>query len=263
MAGTYVEGKHDLGLLRQDGSIKWGFYLATDPRTKQPLFRSYYDDFLSTRIYNGDPGYNQLTPEKEFSIRQDSWEAGFGQHTFSSTDPKRYSIAFGADLRFKNMAINGPQYAYLSSPTHPAAVVNGTCEAATTWTNGTRDGAQNHTPAGAFSWAVTAGVTAYQNITWSRSYQGKAFTLTAWVFQTAGHANEGTISINDGVGTTTSSTSATEGSWVQLTVTRTLDSAATQLRVQMTKGALVGTIYFDDFVLTPPTNLNMAICKGI
>ena len=92
MAGTYVEGKHDLGLLRQDGSIKWGFYLATDPRTKQPLFRSYYDDFLSTRIYNGDPGYNQLTPEKEFSIRQDSWEMGFANEFYNPNTPKKYFL---------------------------------------------------------------------------------------------------------------------------------------------------------------------------
>ena len=86
----------------------------------------------------------------------------------------------------------------------------------------------------------TGGVTgqAYQDLTWVSSYQGKEITFKCWV--NTGFANtevEAKIGIDDGVGTTFSSQHTGGGAWEQLTVTRTLDVAATRLRLLLYFGA--------------------------
>jgi len=254
MAGTYVEGKHDLGLLRQDGSIKWGFYLATDPRTKQPLYRSYYDDFLSTRIYNGDPGYNQLTPEKEFSIRQDSWEMGFANEFYNPNTPKKYFLSSNCDLRFSGMAIAGPLPASITTP--PAEVVaNANMEADTSWTGGAWSDVQAH--GGTYSWQVNNG-DAYQDLTWDNTLRGATVSITGWIFGDG--AGGGTLILNDGI-SDIAAAGRTTASWGEVTATGQISSTATRLRVILRANA--GISYFDD-ITTPLWAAGGTItCKGV
>jgi hypothetical protein len=61
-------------------------------------------------------------------------------------------------------------------------------------------------------------------------FRGRTYTFGCWVFATV--ASTGRISINDGVGTTSSSYHTGNSTWQFLTVTRTLDGSATKLEVR-------------------------------
>ncbi len=102
--------------------------------------------------------------------------------------------------------------------------------------------------AGTYSIPVDDGHYAYQDIPWNSAYQGASVTFTCYVW--AGNADKAYIQINDGVGTTNSSYHTGTSAWQQLTVTRTLNAAATQLRIMLYYAASSGTAYFDDAALT-------------
>jgi len=103
----YVKTKHDIGLLRADGSTQVGLRLARD-KSGNPIYRAADDEYLAQQFYSGDPSYNNLPPEKELSIRQDDWRTGFGLEVYDALDPKRYFSSIGMDMRFTGMAVAGP-----------------------------------------------------------------------------------------------------------------------------------------------------------
>ncbi len=115
----YVKNKHDLGFLRTDGTTQVGLRLARD-KNGSPIYKSYDDEYLAQQFYSGTPGYGNLPPEKELSIRQDDWRSGFGLEVFDSNDPKRYFSSIGMDGRYKGMFVAGP---ISTAVTRPSRIV--------------------------------------------------------------------------------------------------------------------------------------------
>jgi hypothetical protein len=102
---------------------------------------------------------------------------------------------------------------------------------------------------GTYSLRVADDKYAYQTIPWNSTYQGLSVTFTCWVW--AEEASKTYIQINDGVATSESSYHSGASCWEQLTVTRTLNAAATQLVINLQTGNTdIKYAYFDDCELT-------------
>lgn len=146
--------------------------------------------------------------------------------------------------KYRNHILPPRLAASLTLP-NPLSVVNADMEDTTGWTGGSRSSVRSKT--GTYSWAVgNGGVTAYQDLTWTNDYRGKTFTFKCWVYDVDATPTAD-ISINDGVGTSTS-VKASTGVWTQLSVTRTLDASATRLRIQLF-GWDDAECFFDDITL--------------
>lgn len=93
---------------------------------------------------------------------------------------------------------------------------------------------------------VSGNFVLYQQMANPAQFRGKTITLSVQVRQ--GVANSAVLALSDSAGQATSTTSATTGSFVTLTVTRTIDAAATfvQASLQITAS---DTVYFDDAIL--------------
>jgi hypothetical protein len=97
-----------------------------------------------------------------------------------------------------------------------------------------------------YSLALTrsgADASAYQDIAADGSYAGRKIAVGFHV--TASSASQAKITIDDGVGTTSSDFHAGAGADEWLTVARTLDAAATRCRVTLEVVTSDGTVYFD------------------
>lgn len=91
----------------------------------------------------------------------------------------------------------------------------------------------------------------YQNIHTSKSieyWQGKTVTFSCWVYATV--ANRVPISIQDGVDTTVSSFHTGGGGWELLTVTHTINAAATIVRARCQIITTDTDAYFDGALIT-------------
>ena len=103
---------------------------------------------------------------------------------------------------------------------------------------------------GTYSAAVTRSGTncmLYHDLPTYANYKGRKVTFGCWAYATV--ASRVRISINDGVGSTTSSLHSGVAGWEFLTVTRNIDSSATQIRVQMEVITGNTTGYFDNGIL--------------
>jgi len=245
-----------LGITRQDGST-WGLMLARDPKTNSPIYRAYDDEDLATKVYSGDPSYNNLPPSKEVSMRQDSWEAGFGQEFYDPNNPKKYFSSFNCDLRFKGMAIAGP---LVSSLTLPMSNISPTFAnkdmelAATGWTNGARAGGSPHS--GTYFWANTIGTTSYQDASnWDNAWRSKVVIVGGWLYHpstgSGSYANV-KLSVDDGVDTTTSTGLSASDTWEWKMVSHTINAAGTRLRINLQVAAVTDG-YFDDVSVSTAT----------
>jgi hypothetical protein len=78
------------------------------------------------------------------------------------------------------------------------------------------------------------------------AFRGKQVSFSVQVRQ--GVANSTVLSLSDGVGSTSSTTSATTGSFVTLTVTRTIDSAATFVQAAISV-TVSDTVYVDNAIV--------------
>ncbi len=239
-----MKTKHDLGLLKQDGTTKVGLMIVKD-KNGVPLYREFDDEYLAEQRLTGVPGYGALPPEKELAIRQDDWRSGFGLEVYDADDPKRYFASYNTDLRFRGMAICGPKATAVTKPTAPAAptIANADMEAVGSWTNGARSAVRFH--GGANSWLVGA-VIAFQDMAGFATYQNLEVTFTCWVWVNL--ANKARININDGVGSTNSSWHTGGSTWELLSVVRTLNNAATQFRLELEDAG--ANSYFDDAAVT-------------
>ena len=84
----YSKDKHELGILRSDGSTTCGFILNRD-KSGTPIYQEFDDEYMAQQ-QTTEPGYDALPPEKELRIGQSDWRSGFGQEVYSANDPKRY-----------------------------------------------------------------------------------------------------------------------------------------------------------------------------
>ena len=279
---TYVKERHDFGVLRADGTSKIGLMLVKD-KSGVPLWSVFDDEFLAQQYFSDTPGYGALPAEKELALRQDDWRAGFGLEYYDSNDTKRYYSSIGADLRFRGMGIAGPKSTAVTIPlTTSPVITDGGME---TWTDVNNLTYWTDSPVqqqirestivhgGTYSCKIVGAagdIGSYQDISWLSTYQGRKITFTCWVY--ANTASIAKIRIDDGVGTTDSSAHAGNSAWAQLTVTRVLDVAATQLRLTCVVVATAGTVnYFDDASVsgttisvgnTTSTEFNSLLYKG-
>lgn len=257
---SYVFNRHDIGILRQDGTTKVGLMLVKD-KSGTPLFSLFDDEYLAQQYFSDTPGYGALPAEKELALRQDDWRAGFGLEYYDSNDTKRYYSSIGADLRFRGMGIAGPKSTAITVPSDTSITDAGMetwtdANNLTNWTKATtgtatltQDSGTVHGGTYSAKWVVAVGGSGqhYQDITWNSLFQGKAVTFTCWVNNTNG-TNAVNLQINDGVDTTTGSNNIGTG-WEKLTVTKTLGAAATRLRIICNNLANT-TSYWDDAVCT-------------
>lgn len=157
------------------------------------------------------------------------------------------------DTRFKNNLTLGPLATQLTAAiTAPAneTVTNGTMEADTTWTGGSRSSTQAH--AGTYSRhasSVGGNVDSYQDMT--VIHAGLEITYTGWVIVTetgSGGSPHAHLILDDGL-TETESAALTPGTWTQYSVTKTLSTLATRQRLILratNSGASTTNAYFDD-----------------
>lgn len=86
-----------------------------------------------------------------------------------------------------------------------------------------------------------------QDVEVSNYFSGRTVTVGCWI--KCSSANNATIGIHDGVGTTYSPQHSGGGEWEWLFTTRTLDASATMIRVQIYNDNVDGTTYIDGAIL--------------
>lgn len=241
---AYIKGRHHLGITRQDGST-WGLMLAKDKG--ELLYRAYDDEDLATKVISGDPSYSHLPPRKEFSIRQDSWEAGFAQEFYDPDSPKKYYSSTGADMRFKSRAIAGPLPTTITSPA-TIPIVNYDMELETGWTGGARTAGQKHSLT--YGWVISSAGDAYQDLaTWDTSLRGATVRITGWTYGAPGVADARVV-IDDGITEVAESTPNSTAGWVAFTLEAQLSATATRIRIILRNTTIAGgtAVYFDDLI---------------
>ena len=216
------------------------------------------DSALAPQYYSAQPDYSNLPPEKELSIQQENYIGGMGLE-YEDGNFNRFHVSRSMDTRIKDkvqLGLLGTVVSYLTVTA--LSVTNGDFETGDTtgWVQdaGTiaADNAQNHTDGGTYSLKMAINSQGSQDIASGTDYKGRRIRVSCWVYQDA--ANNSTFTVDDGVDTTNSSTSATTGSWVQILATHTANAAATGLTIQLKNGAGgAGAAYFDDVAITPPT----------
>lgn len=124
MAAEFVHDKHDIGILRSDGTTKVGFMLAQ--KNGVPLYQEFDDEYLASQFFTGTPGYGSLPAEKEIAIRQDDWRSGLGLEVYDSNAPKRYyhSTTIAVDTRFQGRIMAGPASATIAKTGLTAPVIS-------------------------------------------------------------------------------------------------------------------------------------------
>ncbi|MCW4048231.1 MAG: hypothetical protein NWE89_00710, partial [Candidatus Bathyarchaeota archaeon] len=249
----YLKEKHDIGLLRSDGTTAVGLMLAT--LDGKPAYRTLTERYLKNQYYAGAPDYGALDPQSEIAIILDDFRSGFGLEVYDSSDPKRYYSSIGMDMRHRGMAIAGwTPTAITLPPITAVSITNADFELDANWTG---DGARtdNRALSGTYSWIHDGAADEdYQDLTWNTNHKGHTFKFLCWVYgTTAGNAKIG-ISDDGGSTATWSDTNTTAAGWQQLTVSKTIGSGATGLRLLLHSVAVTGgTNWFDDAEIWQPT----------
>ncbi len=250
----FNHSQHDIGITRQDGT-QVGLMLVKqkdDEGNDVPVYRTIYDSYLVNQ-FTTTPNFGATNPQEEIHIVGDSWREGFG--LYIATDGERYFSSIGCDLRFKDMVIAGPDPQTVTKPagvSTTASLTNKDFELDANWTGGARSTGPGGTAhGGTYSWQCTSAQTATQAAdTWTNSWRSNPFVFLCWVHSAA--ASKTRIAIYDGMGTTYSDYHTGGSTWEYLSVTRTLDSSATELTCQLLQGAVGSDGFFDDCYIGSP-----------
>ena len=262
---SYNRDKHNIGLLRQAplATTSVGFMLARD-KNGAPRYRRYDDEPLAEQRAMGAPSYGWFPPGKELPIILDDFSGGLSREIYDSRNPTKYFKAINMDCRFGN-AIAGLKAETLTKPTSTAPTITDAgleawddANTLTNWTKSAGAITQNGTTKHAGDYSCELDATAngksaiYQDLA-TTQIQGRRFTVTCYVYETDGDLVK--IGINDGIDSTVYSlTTAITGSWVQLTVTKTLSTSATRLRIIAERTTALGNDpLVDDFAITRAT----------
>lgn len=132
--------------------------------------------------------------------------------------------------------------------------------APTGWTNytngnGTALTDTTHPHSGTYSLKAIRGSTGdyagrTQALPWDNAFRSAAVTVSCWIWQDTTGDPRGYLDIYDGQGTTTSTVTTTEGSFVKITATRTLHVSADQLLIRLYVTGASGEICWFDNVMT-------------
>lgn len=260
MGTDYSPSKHDIGLLRQDGTTKIGLMLAKD-KSGKPIYQVYDDEYLANQQFTGDADYGALPAEKDMVLIEDDWRRGISQDVYDPADDKHYFYSTNMDMRFKGMALCGPVATAITRVTLADASITDpdlevwTGNSLDNWTYTVDNGASTLTDEtttvhhGAHSAKVVQAAAGnsghfHQSLSWSTTYQSKRYIFTVWC-----HANTASrcrIAIYDGVSRTYSDYHTGGSSWEKLIVTMVLASNASELTLEMWNENGAITAYWDD-----------------
>lgn len=238
----------------------YGFMLAGGTDRKEWNVRDVA--MFPPSLVTGGATYADFQPESKILLEETDWRKGFQDEIFETA--KKYHKTTDCDCRFKGKILLSPKklttLAFPDGSTPAWSVGDGELEYWTTATNLTgwtetgdgvdREDTEHKTGSHCAKkkYVASEDGTFYQNVTWEDAYQGFAFTATVWVKSTEDSATtQARISIYDGQDTTDGSWSH-ETTWTQATVSKTLASDATELRVIVEYDAHRSehTIYMDD-----------------
>ena len=258
---AYLKERHDIGIVNVGtdgtGTAETGIMLVRE--NNAPVFAEFDGSYLVDQLMTSVPSQDYTNPEQEIILYQNDFRKGFGQYIQDSS--QEYYSSYGMDLRFKNGVTLSYGATSITPPEFIVArtIINGDMELLTGWTGGVgRDNTKAH--AGTYSWKCGgATTTATQTLAdWSNNFRLTVFKIQCYVWCAT---DNGTISIYDGVDTTTSSTQGGTSDWALLTVTHRFNAAATELTIKLnsTSGQ---DVWFDDCtkVYEP---LTAAVKKGI
>tara|TARA_Y100000296_G_scaffold8181_1_gene9701 strand:- start:281 stop:2647 length:2367 start_codon:yes stop_codon:yes gene_type:complete len=266
--------QYDISIVRTDGTTEVGLML--DEANGRKKYERVTDPTLAQQFFTGDPSYGRTEPEKLLAMTQSSYMAGFGQEFHDGTSPndKRYYTSTGCDARFEDNVILGPKATAVALTDVTLTVTDGGME---TWTNSTtlthwtevvaggtdleRESSIKY--AGSYSAKLDdydVGDYIYQDMiadvaataSWRR---GTPVTVRCWCYAEDVSDVGGTLTIDDGVGSTSSDNMTSDEEWTELVVTHVLDSSATRLRIKLYGDSSSGSgaaIYFDAVECTSP-----------
>ncbi len=265
---AYIKDKYDIGITNTDSSIV-GMMLVQD-KNNCPLYSEFDDEYLAEQYFTGDAGYGGLPAEKELAIRQDSWRSGISDDIYNSDRPEGYYRSKGMDMRFGGMGIAGWTPTTVITPAEvnvTDSIADANMEVGTGWLAGTANPSEQtsrYAHGGIYSRAcnyVGADQWDYQDLPWSNTHRGRTFILNGWAWHNIFLSiNVSRIGLDDGVTTSWSANSVVNFAWDELSVSKTLASNATRLRIQFGKfHPNTSNYYFDDFTIKPDVAVNKAV----
>ena len=255
----------------------------TNPRTQLGLVLAYSDDrgtkeWIESRVpplppkqAEGALMWTHKDPITDFVFAQSDWSEGAFRPYYQEQD-KRYAKSDGVDLRWEGVAALGPRR---SSPRSGVPVkgkiqssylvTNGDLEEGVTsgWTAGTgttlavdTSTVNNGNYSLKFTVAQSTGASdmAKQSLGNPTKYRSRQIKVVAYVQRASGSDAGILLRINDGVGTTDSST-ITSNSFSYVSATRTIDSSANEVTISLrnsgTTTNAAHTFYVDDISVFP------------
>lgn len=234
-------------------------------QAKSPIVGSFIDPFPGQLSIGGDD-YNNQVGTSSYVI--DNLTGGIGAEKFISPNMCWFTnciIEFPGHIfppRLANSVTIPDVTAGVTNP--PQHTDMGFESGAGTWTG---DGAYGTTAprTGTYDWEKTTSSGNHdgtQTVPWYSDYKGKQFTFKMYGRVATGAGSSVSIGIDDGVGTTFSST-YTGTAYSQLSVTRTLSASATQLKLVLraTHGGTARLCSFDDGNLYTTINTPLVMCN--
>uniref|UniRef100_A0A6M3J3T0 Uncharacterized protein n=1 Tax=viral metagenome TaxID=1070528 RepID=A0A6M3J3T0_9ZZZZ len=217
------------------------------------LYEDRDEEAIPPSYITSTPTHRNLPPQRRWEVEQEYFHGGFGEATFGEN--YKYFKSTNVDARIKGKTVLGPANTSITLSATPTPIMTqlndpsfeswSSSTALTYWTleSGTitREDGTNLAPYhNRYAVARASNGILYQDVTWSDTFQSQEFTAVVYAYAVGG-GNDIRINIDDGVGTTSSAWYGT-GAWAQLSVTRTLNAAATRLRVEIEFAAVC---YFD------------------
>lgn len=245
--------KHDLAITNAS-DVEIGLTLAR--RGGKPVYAEINDPALATQFFSGNAEYGRMPPEKEIRLVQDDSRGGAGLEYAGFADDKKYHYTIECDGRFADGARLGPDQLTVTKPTVTTLTIGDAGmelnDGSWTGTGTSQSAVQAHT--GTYSWSIgTNNKTAVQDIASGTFYKGKRYGWKIWYYRASGGAGNSTVSIADGVETSTSAALTADGTWRTITVYHNVNPGATKLELQANNSNDGQTLYIDDAELIQPT----------
>ena len=223
--------------------------------------------------------WSHKDPEVDFVFAQDNWANGALQPYYRDDDPARYAQANDVDARWEGvLALGAKRDTPRSGGTIKSRqqgdmfVANGTFESGVTteWTAGTGSTLAVDTSymnSGSYGCKVTlasstgAGTLMYQDLANPTAYRSREITVIAYVRRSAGTDSAIFLRVNDGDNNDASQAVVTADDWTYQSVTFTVDSSASQVRITLAHNATtsaIHTYYVDDIYVIPTGGVESA-----
>ena len=249
-----------------DGTTTYELPVLQDPETRELAWQEQELPFLIPRQGQGDASYINRDPETERVEEYRTWNMGFGSRY---QEPGTYQKADGVDARFKSVLAPAPK---LNDAWY--IVQNGGAEntdaAYNPWTVLTVGDAMARSTTdkstGVASWELSTtqgavGANAYMTIANPTVWQGQAITFRGFI-RFSGSGSGIRLYIQDSVATSNGALT-TSASFIESSVARTIDAAATFVRfgVETPTGATGIRGYVDDCYIIIGNSTTYSACE--